>query len=111
MRTVGPAWLDGASSFDGASIRPYIRKFGVWGPIDETKEDTGDWRTAQYCADFLAKDHGRPFFLACGIFRPHSPQLAPQELFDLYNIEDIQFPNGRRATMWRTCRRPRARTS
>ncbi|MBK1880294.1 sulfatase [Pelagicoccus mobilis] len=30
-----------------------------------------------------------PFFLACGIFRPHLPLFAPKELIDLFPIEDI----------------------
>lgn len=34
-------------------------------------------------------DGDQPFFLACGIFRPHLPLFAPQELVDLFNAEDI----------------------
>ncbi len=32
----------------------------------------------------------QPFFLGCGIFRPHLPHFAPQELVDLFDIDDIQ---------------------
>ncbi|KMT66321.1 hypothetical protein XM47_04250 [Catenovulum maritimum] len=85
-------WHGGKIAYDGYQIIPYIRKHGIWGPIKEKKEETGDFETAQFCADYLAKSHDKPFFLACGIFRPHSPQLAPQEFFDMYPIDDIKLP-------------------
>ena len=70
----------------------YIGKFGVWGPIDDSKEECADWQMTEFCADFLSKEHDKPFMLACGIFRPHSPQLAPKEYFDMYPLEDIVLP-------------------
>lgn len=85
-------WHNGKIAFDGYKILPYIGKHGIWGPIKQKKEDTGDFQTAQFCADYLAQSHDKPFFLACGIFRPHSPQLAPQEFFDMYPIDKIQLP-------------------
>lgn len=33
----------------------------------------------------------RPFFLACGIFRPHLPFVVPQEFIDRFNPDDIQI--------------------
>ena len=70
----------------------YIGKHGIWGPIKETKEETGDWQLSEFCKEYLSKDHNKPFFLACGIFRPHSPQLAPKEYFDLYPLDSIEMP-------------------
>jgi uncharacterized sulfatase len=34
----------------------------------------------------------RPFFLACGFFRPHVPCVATQDYFDLYPVERIALP-------------------
>lgn len=65
---------------------------GIWGPIADSKEDCGDWHTAEYCAQYLSEEHDKPFFLACGIFRPHAPMLAPQEYFDMYPIETVELP-------------------
>jgi len=87
------AWLEGADSFEGLPIVGYIRKSDVWGPIDVPKEECGDWQMADFCADYLQQDHDKPFFLACGIFRPHSPQIAPREYFDLYPLDKIQLPD------------------
>ncbi|AWB65453.1 iduronate-2-sulfatase [Saccharobesus litoralis] len=86
------AWLNGASEFNGLPITDYIRKFGVWGVSNETTEQTGDWQTAEYCADYMKKASDKPFFLACGISRPHSPQIAPKKYFDLYPIDEIELP-------------------
>ncbi|MEM7452899.1 MAG: sulfatase-like hydrolase/transferase [Planctomycetota bacterium] len=32
---------------------------------------------------------GQPFFLACGIYRPHHPIYAPQEMVDLFDRTDM----------------------
>lgn len=86
-------WLQGAMREEGAgkSGASYISKFGVWGPIPAKIEETADYQNAVFSADYLSKKHDKPFFLACGIFRPHSPQLAPQEFFDMYPIDKIKM--------------------
>ncbi|WAJ71738.1 sulfatase [Catenovulum adriaticum] len=85
-------WHGGIEAYQGLPIIPYIRKHGIWGPIKQTDEETGDYKTANYCANYLRQSHNKPFFLACGIFRPHSPQLAPQKYFDMYPLESIKLP-------------------
>lgn len=90
-------WIDGAEQqyidpAKGNSGMNYMCKNGIWGPIPQSKEECGDWKMAGFIADYLGKDHDKPFMLAYGIFRPHSPQLAPQEYFDRYPIESIELP-------------------
>lgn len=34
----------------------------------------------------------KPFFLACGFSKPHSPPEAPQSFYDLYKLEDLDLP-------------------
>ncbi|MDO6760973.1 sulfatase [Tamlana sp. 2_MG-2023] len=63
-----------------------------WAGVDVKGETTNDWKSADYCAQFLEKEHNKPFFLACGIFRPHLPWYAPQKYFDLYNVDNIELP-------------------
>lgn len=86
-------WLNGDTEFKGLKIDGYLRKSGIWGPIKQSKEMCGDWKTAQFGAEFLKKNHDKPFFLGLGIFRPHAPLLAPKEYFDKYPLKDIKLPN------------------
>ncbi len=82
-------WLDGAN-LDG--VDSYLRRFGVWGPIPHSKEECGDWQIADFGVQYLEKEHEKPFFLALGIFRPHSPQIAPRKYFDMYPPDQIDMP-------------------
>ena len=51
--------------------------WGVW-PPDE--RNTIDFRTADYCIKALQNPpRDKPLFLACGIFKPHSPFFAPKQ--------------------------------
>jgi len=69
-----------------------------WGPLDATDEEFGgDWLVSKWVGEQLQKKHKQPFFLACGIYRPHEPWFVPQKYFDLFPIEDIQLPQGYKA--------------
>ncbi|MCH7919837.1 MAG: sulfatase-like hydrolase/transferase [Planctomycetes bacterium] len=66
-----------------------------WGPLDATDEEFGgDWLVSKWIGEQLQKKHDKPFFLACGIYRPHEPWFVPKKYFDLFPIEDIQLPPG-----------------
>ena len=55
---------------------------GDWGVIPGLKEsDYDDFKTVDYVVSKLNKKHQKPFFLACGIFRPHLPWYAPKKVF------------------------------
>ena len=55
--------------------------WGVW-PTDE--HDSIDFATADYCIEALDNPppDDQPLFLACGIFKPHSPFFAPASYHD-----------------------------
>jgi len=50
--------------------------------------------------DYIAVSHGidrlntvsEPLFLSLGIYRPHVPWVVPQEYFDLYPLDEVQYP-------------------
>jgi len=66
-----------------------------WGALDVTDEKFGgDYLVSQWVGNKLAKKHEKPFFLACGIYRPHEPWFVPKKYFDKFPLEDIQLPAG-----------------
>lgn len=66
-----------------------------WAALDATDEEFGgDWLVSKWIGEQLAKKHEKPFFLACGIYRPHEPWFVPKPYFDQFPIEDIQLPPG-----------------
>ncbi len=66
-----------------------------WGGLDATDEEFGgDWLVSKYIGEQLSRKHDQPFFLACGLYRPHEPWFVPQKYFDLFPLEDIQLPPG-----------------
>jgi arylsulfatase A-like enzyme len=66
-----------------------------WGPIDATdKEYGGDYSVAEWVGERLSEKRDKPFFLACGIYRPHEPWFVPQKYFDAFPLEKIQMPPG-----------------
>lgn len=68
-----------------------------WGALDATDEEYGgDYLVTQWISEQLAKPHQKPFFLACGIYRPHEPWFVPKKYFDPFPLESIQLPPGYR---------------
>ena len=68
-----------------------------WAALDATDEEFGgDWLVSKWIGEQLAKEHDKPFFLACGIYRPHEPWFVPKKYFDQFPIEGIQLPPGYR---------------
>ena len=70
----------------------YYQDWADWQPLDIPDSETADWKTAEGAAAFLQRGHDKPFFLGCGIFRPHLRWYAPQKYFDMHPLEDIELP-------------------
>ena len=68
-----------------------------WGGLAATDEEYGgDWLVSKWVGEQLARKHDKPFFLACGIYRPHEPWFVPKKYFEPFPLEDIQLPKGYR---------------
>ncbi|MEN8773056.1 MAG: sulfatase [Akkermansiaceae bacterium] len=63
-----------------------------WSPIPLEDEATADGRSVSWIINQLQQKHERPFFLACGIYRPHVPWYVPQKYFDLHPLESLKLP-------------------
>lgn len=56
-----------------------------WGEWPLRVEDSIDFKTANYCIEQINNaDDAKPLFLACGIFKPHSPFFAPTDFHEPY---------------------------
>ncbi|MBT3668180.1 MAG: sulfatase, partial [Opitutae bacterium] len=66
-----------------------------WGPINATdKEYGGDYSVVEWVGKRLSEKREKPFFLACGIYRPHEPWFVPKKYFDAFPIDEIKLPPG-----------------
>ena len=66
-----------------------------WLAADGTDEQQTDGIAAseavQLLLDYAKSDTN--FFLAVGLFRPHTPFVAPKKYFDMYPLDALQVPN------------------
>jgi arylsulfatase A-like enzyme len=63
-----------------------------WGVFPYDAAQTADHRTVDYAVRQLQRRHDRPFFLSVGIYKPHSPFLAPSSYIDAYPLSDLRLP-------------------
>ncbi|HAY82188.1 MAG TPA: iduronate-2-sulfatase [Planctomycetaceae bacterium] len=66
-----------------------------WAALDATDEEYGgDWLVSKWIGEQLSREHDQPFFLACGIYRPHEPWFVPAKYFKQFPLDKIQLPPG-----------------
>lgn len=59
-------------------------------PGDDLEHTDGLEATdAEWVLERCARDKSRPFFLAVGFFRPHTPYIAPKKYFDMYPLDKM----------------------
>lgn len=63
-----------------------------WSGLDVPDEETAGTQLANWAGDFVGQSHEKPFFLACGFYRPHLPWYAPRSYFDKFSEESIELP-------------------
>ena len=79
--------LEGVGAFEKEEVGAL-----KWAMLKGGDEVVSDYHTVSYCIDELDREHNKPFFLACGIFRPHLPWNVPKKYFDLHPLETIHLP-------------------
>ncbi|MXW78398.1 MAG: sulfatase-like hydrolase/transferase, partial [Gemmatimonadetes bacterium] len=67
-------------------------RFWGWTPWEEPDSDFPDVVNGDSVVDFLSQEHERPFFLAYGLWRPHTPFTAPKRFFEMYDLVNVELP-------------------
>jgi arylsulfatase A-like enzyme len=66
-----------------------------WAALDVTDEEFGgDWLVTKWIGEQLQRPHEKPFFLACGLYRPHEPWFVPKKYFEPFPLETLQHGPG-----------------
>ena len=78
----------------GAAAKSKLGGTLSWLSVPDESIHHTDGQGATAAVDLLKKMHpeetGRPFFLAMGFYRPHTPYVAPERHFDRYDRQAIQ---------------------
>ncbi len=51
-----------------------------------------DERSVQWAAEIMNRKRSKPFFLAIGFNRPHTPMVVPDNYYDMFPIDQITLP-------------------
>jgi iduronate 2-sulfatase len=108
---IGTNGLDDAESWDAVinpkgkdkEVEPQVHtlrpgQYGgtvSWLAAEGGDEEFTDGIGATAAIAQLKELKGRPFFLALGFYRPHTPYIAPQHWFARYPLADIALPEPR----------------
>lgn len=59
---------------------------------DLKDDDLGDWHTVNWCIKQIEAPRDKPFFIACGLIKPHLPWAVPRKYYDMFPLDGIQLP-------------------
>ncbi|MCI0379819.1 MAG: sulfatase [Gemmataceae bacterium] len=89
------SWVEGAEprkERKPQDQKKYAQQSDRWVAFEENAESLLDTKTTERAIALLEKHKDKPFFLAVGYARPHSPLIAPKKYFDLYDPSNIPLP-------------------
>ena len=61
---------------------------------DEQTDGQGALATIRMLEEHAKREGDEPFFIAYGLYRPHTPFVAPKKYFDLYPVDEMPIWNG-----------------
>ena len=60
--------------------------------LDCADNELADWKITDYAIAELGKKHDKPFFLGCGLHKPHMPWNVPRKYYDMFPLSEIELP-------------------
>ena len=90
-------WLKGAKGGgardeDGSSQAEVLAGKLPITPLACRDEDMPDSKFVDYAIAQLNRKHDRPFFVACGLTKPHLPWSVPKAYYEKFPLESIELP-------------------
>ncbi len=64
-----------------------------FGPLKNTDEEMIDHLNVTRAIEQINRKHEQPWFIACGLIKPHMAFSVPKKYFDKFPAESIQLPN------------------
>ncbi|MDA7887976.1 sulfatase [Akkermansiaceae bacterium] len=94
QRVINPIGRDKTDEHLVFNAEPHRKISGAlsWLAAEGTDEEQTDGMIATEAIKLMAEKRDKPFFIAAGFFRPHTPFVAPKKYFDLYPLESIRLP-------------------
>jgi iduronate 2-sulfatase len=83
IHTTAPPTAKGSGRFGGQVS---------WLSVADDRGEHTDGIGAAEGIKLLEAHKDKPFFLAVGFYRPHTPYVAPKKYFDLYPLDKIKLP-------------------
>jgi len=59
---------------------------------DLKDDDLMDWHTVNYCIEQMQQERDRPFFVACGLYKPHLAFAVPRKYYEKFPLESLELP-------------------
>lgn len=63
-----------------------------FGPLSNRDEEMIDHLNVTRAIEQIQREHDRPWFIACGLIKPHMAFSVPSKYFDRFPLESIQLP-------------------
>ena len=96
MERINPSGLDKTSlELDVINYTPNRGLGSAMAYLSDSKgkdEEHTDGKVATETIKLLEKHKDKPFFIAAGFYKPHTPWITPKKYFDMYKFDEMSLP-------------------